>query len=288
MSTPGTLEFGGLVFDGTAASGPTGWFLGDLTGWYDAPSSKSGPDSRPQAHGSFGVAVNYRGSRVVSVEGSYAGGSMADAEVARQQLAALQADGSPATFKYTEPSLGSRTLNGAVLVNGPTIPARLFSPFFTFAFDVLAPDPKKYGDEVTNSTGLPVPGTGITYPITYPLAYGTPGADGRVTIRNTGTTESYPTFEVSGALVGGFSLVEVGTGRQIRFVRDIPDGSKVVINSRTGRAYIDVPANDVSAFLTVTDWWAVPAGGSSVVQFSALGSSSGTPTLLARLAPAFW
>lgn len=261
-----------------------GFWFEKLIDWYKSPEAKSKLDERPQAHGSFRPVFDWRGVATPSVEGHFAGASYAEAVAAIDALNSL-AGGQLTTMTVAD---DLRSTSRQVSIRNIDIPDNNGQPLIDFAIDMVAPDPRRYGTEVATPTGLPVPGTGIAYPITFPLAYGTPGADGRVSMQNPGTAESYPTFEVSGALVGGFSLVEVGTGRQIRFVRDIPDGSKVVINSRTGRAYIDVPANDVSSFLTVTDWWSVPAGGSSVVQFSALGSSSGTPTLLARLAPAFW
>lgn len=289
MSVPGTLDFGGLVFDGRGDSSVSqyGWHLGNMDGWYDGPPSKANSDSRPQNHGSFRVGKYYRGARVVSVEGSFSGADMLEAEQARERLASLQAEGQASAFIYVEPSLGARTIE-AVLVNGPTMPARLFSPYFKFAFDVLATDPKKYGEEVSVATGLPVSGTGLPYPITYPLDFGATAADGRVNLYNAGTTDTSPVYEITGELTAGFSLVEVGSGREIRFERFIPADSVVVVDSRTGRAYIDAPGNDVSGFLTVADWWSVPGGASSLIQFTALGGSSGTPTLTARIAPAYW
>lgn len=286
MTGPGTLDFAGLTFNGGA--GATGWFLGNLIGWGDAPSSKATAEARPQAHGSFGTGTNWRGARVVTVEGTYRGATMRDTVQARESIAALQGNGIPSLFTYTDANLGPRTLNGVVIVNGPTAPARLFEPFFKFSFDVLAVDPKKYGTPVITTAGLPAPGTGVTYPVTYPVTYGVTASGGRVTVANPGTAETTPLLEVTGELAGGFSLVELGTGREVRFERVVPAGSTVVVNPRTGRAYIDVPGNDVTGFLTRADWFTVPPGGSTEVQFTAIGGVTGAPMVTARTSPAYW
>jgi len=197
----------------------------------------------------------------------------------------LQAAGYSSPFGVTDP-LGVRECS-VELVSAPTADDGLYSSFFKFSFDVVAPDPRKYGPEVSVSSGLPTSGTGLTYPITYPISYGTPGDPGRVTVENPGTVETFSTFEVSGGLTGGFELKDISSGRRLRLERDVPLGSSVFLNARTGRAYLDVPANDVTGFLTVREWWSVPAGVSQDVQFSALGVVSGVPTLTARTKPAY-
>jgi hypothetical protein len=167
---------------------------------------------------------------------------------------------------------------------------------FTFAVDMLAVDPRRYtlgpdgdgssGVEVV-STGLPSAGTGLVYPITYPLDYGTPGNIGRITVHNTGTAMSFSILEVTGGLSGGFELQEVSSGNRLRFERAVPVGSTVTLNPRTGTVTIDGPTNDVSGFLTRREWWGVPPGAVQEIQFNAIGTPTGTPTLTARTPSAF-
>jgi len=181
---------------------------------------------------------------------------------------------------------------------GPTfrdVRVRLFKPGdvigsrFEFAIDTHSRDPRRYGPEVPKSTDLPVAGGGIVWPLTWPLTWQGGGSDGRVTASNEeGTVETYSMLEVTGGLETGFSLVEVGTNKEIRFERVIPLGSTVYLNPRTGRVWIDHVDNDVSGFLTRDDWWSIPAGQTSVIQFNSLGAFTGSPTLTARTSPAKW
>jgi hypothetical protein len=275
------VNFGGISFDDAAVSG---WALSRLTGWYDAAPSRRTLRDRPQADGAFGSTRYYRGARVVSVEGSWSGSSLASAYSARETLSAVQASGASSPFEVVD-ELGTRS-SSVELIAAPTADDGLYQPFFRFAFDVVAADPRKYGAEAVVTTGLPSSGSGLTYPIGYPVSYGTAGDPGRVTVVNAGTVETFSTFEVSGGLTGGFELKDIGSGRRLRFEREVPLGSSVFLNVRTGRAYLDIPANDVTGYLTVREWWSVPAGVSQQIQFSGLGTPSGVPTLTARTKPA--
>ncbi|SFR76145.1 hypothetical protein SAMN05428970_2021 [Agromyces sp. CF514] len=278
------VTFGGFTFDDQAVSGFT---LADMSGWYRGAPSRRGDTirKRPQNDGAFGSARFFRDGRVITVEGSYIGSSIADAYAARDRLESLQADGLSSEFAVTD-ELGTRSCMVELLTE-PTPDEGLFSPFFKFAFDVFAADARKYGPELVASSGLPASGTGITYPITYPITYGTAGDPGRVTVSNSGRQESFSLFEVAGGLDAGFELKEIASGRRLRFERLIPLGSTVFLNPRTGRAYLDVPDNDVTGFLTVREWWSVPAGVSQEIQFSTWGGVSGVPSLTARTRPAF-
>jgi hypothetical protein len=279
------VTFEGITFDGTGGDAGGGWHLARLTGWYDAAPSRVELRDRPQADGSFGVSRYFRGSRVVSVEGSYSGSSIEDAYAARDQLSALQASGVPSLFVVEDP-LGSRTAE-AVLAKAPTADDGLFSPFFQFAFDVVAMNPKRYGPAVVTTTGLPSSLDGIDYPIGYVIDYGVPGDSGRLTVSNPGRADTEPMLEVTGGLGGGFELTDVFTGRVLRYVEAVPLGSTVYLNPRTGIVYIDAPTNDKSRALVRREWFALPAGETHEIQFNAIGSVSGTPTLTARTSPAY-
>ena len=275
-----TSEFEGITFDDEAS---TGFTISRLKGWWDAAPMRLNQNERPQADGNFGSAKNWRGARVISVQGSYVGVSMVDTYAAMEQVSAVQSSGVPSLFRVVEPSGAKQCV--VSLANGPTLPDQIYTPYFTYSFDVVAADPLKYGDALTVSTGLPTSGGGIAYPVTYPIDYGTPGNPGRITVSNPGTAATYSLLEITGGLAGGFELTEMG--RIIRFERPIPLGSTVYLNPRTGRVSLDGPS-DVSGFLTRTAWWSVPAGGTREIQFNSLGAVTGTPTLTSRTSPAFW
>lgn len=324
-----TVEFGGVTFDDQAWSG---FALSKLVGWYDGAPARYQADTRPQAHGSFRPGTIYRDPRVVSVEGSWSGDSLEDAHAARDVLAGLMSDGQESTFTVTDPVDSRWALVG--LSNAPTMDDGLFQPFFKFAFDVIAADPFRYGEVAAEVTGVPMPSSGLVWPLgvdagtspndgLYPATYyvrdqanegfyltdgltptgdgtyqpravvatgkffdwGTPGVSGRVTTANSGTAETTSVLQVTGGLGGGFEATYVPTGQRVRFERRIDQSETVRVDPRTGRATIN--GSDVTGFLTASEWWTVPAGQSAEVQFTPLGTVTGSPTFTALTPPAF-
>ena len=124
---------------------------------------------------------------------------------------------------------------------------------FEFTVDMVAVDPLRYGPEIVASTGVPVSGGGLLWPLgaepTEFWDWGADGSSGRLSLTNDGTAAVWPSLTVEGGLGGGFVATNVTTGESIRFVRPIPAGSSVTINQRTGMASID-GQSDVSGFIT--------------------------------------
>jgi hypothetical protein len=152
---------------------------------------------------------------------------------------------------------------------------------------MLAVDPARYGPAESVSTGIAVAGSGYTWPAVWPADWGIGGVDGRVSVTNDGSVETWPIMQVTGGLSAGVELVEVITGSRLRLDRQIPLGSTAYFNARTGRAYLDSTANDISGFMTGRDWWSVPPGATRTVQFNPLGAVTGTPVLTVTIAPAY-
>lgn len=158
---------------------------------------------------------------------------------------------------------------------------------------LYAPDPVGYGDELGTFTGFPQMVGGLEFDLftdgatdTGFLEFGESGGTGRVVLSNDGTAESWPRFRTSGAIAGGFEVLEVSTGRRLRFEGDVAAGSSITIDSATGAVLLDSVA-DRSGSLTVREWFAVPADGGTEVMFLPLGSYT-SATLGVTWAPAWW
>lgn len=287
------LELGTLKLAGGAAYrslASPGFFFTDLGDWHAVPDSKSEIRERPQADGAYEIETDWRQSLAYSVKGLYVGASHLDAQMAKRTLKLACAKGRRVTVAVTDVD-GRFTRVSSV---------RSFVPdddhgrrSFTFTLDLVAFDPLMYGDPVTLSTGVPVAGGGLVWPLgsssTAYWDWGADGTSGRVTLPNDGTAGTWPTVTATGGLSGGFvaTAVQGETVRSVRFERVIPDGSLVSINFRTGRAWIDAPGNDVSGFITVGDFFQVPAGESLTIQFAPLGVVTGSPLFTATCSPAF-
>lgn len=277
-----TVRYGGITID---EESPDGFHLSRLIGWDDAAPARRNAEDRAQGHGTFRSGSAYRGTRVVTVEGSWSGASIEDAFRARRAMAAIP--GGEAPFEVDD-VLGTTRMTGE-LAKAPRMDDQIYSPFFTFDFDVAsASDPFRYGEPVVDSTGLPVAGSGLVWPLgtggTW-LDWGSVGDLGRVDTPNEGTADTYTLLDITGGMSLGFLLTWVPTGQLISFDREVPLGSTISLDPSKGSAVID-GQSDVSGFLTISDWWSVPPGGTGSIQFAAKGLVTGTPTLTARTAPA--
>ena len=282
------VHIGDLIFD---ADGTDGFIYTRLTGWLSSPPMRAQVESRPNADGAFDVTRDYRAARVITFEGGMVG---ADAEDAAENFFAafsgIQASGVPITFQV-ERDWGTRSCTvslqdvAEVEAVGDGLVAAVSAQF-------VARDPVKYGAEVEYSTGLAAGGGGLEYELGEggaggALYYGSNGNLGRVTLVNDGTADTWPFFEVTGTLDGGFYLQRLDTGDVLRYDRVVPAGSTVSINSRTAAVLVD-GVSDASTYLTRDQFFSVPAGGSIEVQFNAVSTSSGSPTVTATVPSGGW
>ena len=270
-------------FTMSAGAGSRGFFIADLPGWGDSPTPVIDLKNRPNSNGSFSPGEVFFGPKTFSVEGSYWGETVVQASEAKRQLVALAASGRSFPLTVTEET-GTRTMM-VWIASRVGVPAALFDPYFKFDFDVVAVDPRKYGPTVIQSTGLPVAAGGLSWPLVWPINWGAVGSRSRVTNTNTGTTDAHEQFTITGGLLNGFTLTQIGTDREISYDGSIPEGSYVTVDSRTGAVLIN-GESDRSGLLVKSDWWSIPPGGTSTVRFTARGASLGNPTLTVRFAPA--
>jgi hypothetical protein len=274
-----------LTFD---AEDRSVWSAIELQGWLGSPPMRVREDDRPNADGAFGSVRNYRAARPLRLRGVLEGGSFALQQELQDRFAAIQADGVPFTLSV-ENDLGVRSLTVTLQGEAEVVPDPDFRGA-TVSARFLAYDPVKYGPEVSYSTGLASGGGGLEYPLYEPsgaLYYGAVGNLGRVTVTNAGTADTWPVFEVSGQLDDGFFIQCLGDGSVLRYDRVVPAGTTVTIDSRTGAVLID-GVSDASTYLTRDQFFSIPANGSCDIQFNAISSSSGTPTMTVTARSGWW
>ncbi|MET4780804.1 hypothetical protein [Glaciihabitans sp. UYNi722] len=282
-----TVTIGGLTFAGDTPSS-NGFFFNGLADWYSITSSKSPINERPQSNGAFGVSQDWRTAATISLTCCYLGNSRADVQAAKSQMSAALSSGRPAVMSVTDID---GTTTRVVSIRAVTVDDDFGRLVFDFTIDMIAPDPLRYGLPITSSSGVPVAGGGLIFPLGSGASYidfGTGGSSGRISVTNSGTAPVFPPFDVSGGLDGGFVVTDVTLGKSIRFERQIPLGSLVSVNQRTGRATINGPSNDVSGSLTSKDWFSIGPGETHAIQFQPLGAVTGTPMLTVQTSPAFY
>jgi len=160
---------------------------------------------------------------------------------------------------------------------------------------LTAPDPLGYGTGLQQSTGFAAPGGGLEFDLftdgsstdTGVLEFGEPGSSGRIELVNAGTADSWPVHRIDGPTpTAGFDIVDVASGKRLRFVGVVPAGSHLTIDTATGSVILDDVA-DRSSQLTRREWTPIPPSGSATLAFLPLSTSTAA-ALTTSYASAWW
>lgn len=272
----GTNILGGWIYDNEA-----------LRDWFRLPEVESNFTRRANRHGTFKPKRLYVGAAKPSLSGAYFGLDHEDAETARRRLTGLFSEGLPITMEVEGP-LGVERRE-VFLVEG--LPEWTPHDHFTFDLAFVAPDPRRYGAGVTDSTALPSPSSGLTWDLgTAPSGlffdWGTDGDPGQIVFENVGNTDTYPTFTVaSGAFAGGFRITEIETGRELTFAQPVRSADIFTLDNGAQRARLN--GSDVTGRLSRREWFTVPPKTSRRYQFATLGGVTGSPSLRLDASPAY-
>jgi len=260
------MSDGEIVFNGITLGGDTPYSVTKLEGWEDIAGTTDYSTPRVRGHGDH-LGDQFAISRIVTVTGSIVDEDGRNA-LTLALLAATQIKTSDLS-DLTIDLLGRQLRSGARIIRrAVTIEPTYVVGEIPFVLQWKCPDPLRYGDSSSASTGLPTSGGGLPYPLAYPLTYGTAGNPGQVTVRNPGTAEAPVVFTITGSLPLGFEIS--GAGQRITYPLEVPAGQAVTIDTGTGTVLVE-GTSDRRSYLTNSDWMQVPAGGSLTVQFTSLG-----------------
>jgi len=263
--------------------------VASITGWEDIPTGRIDEVPRANAHGSHDAPV-WASARNPVVEGYCVSDADRNSLLAGLASGGIRPGGDASTGTLTVTFAGRTLSANARLLRAGTTLRNWGVGHFGWQIEWWAADPLRYDTTRTATTAPPTDAGGMVFPLfdsTSLLGFGGLSTPGLLVLDNPGTADTWPVFTVTGPLIGGFELVELTTGRRIRFERDVPDGVPVVLTTKTAAVTYDgVPGYDGE--LTAADWWPVPAASTRTVQLNPLGTPDPTATLAAAWAPAYW
>ncbi len=263
-----------VTWNGITLGGDTGYIVQEITGWEDLPDISSYDEPRTRGHGDH-VGDQFARSRIVTVTGKIADVSSRDDMARALQSVTLV---SSVVSDLSVDLLGQSLTAGARIVRRSVGVGMNYSVGeIPFALQWKCPDPLRYGDLLSDSTGLPSTSGGLVFPVAFPADFGTPGDLGLLELGNTGTANAPILFAVTGPLPGGFELS--GGGGRIAYPVEVPAGQVVTIDTGTGAVLVE-GTSDRRASLT--------AAGSLTVQFTGLGLYDPEAAVTATWRPAFW
>lgn len=259
-----------------------------VVGLDELPTIRASADPRPAAHGSSG-GRDFGGTRVVefTIRVVAATPTQYEAALAAIRWLTPSEDGSPVPLWFRIPGYPVLRLDVKPRRRRATIDRAYTRGAGEVVVQLEALDSFAYGADKAASTGLPAPGGGLVYPLTYPLDYGEAGSSGRIVMTNAGTARAWSDLTVYGPHDAGFELVDVGTGRRLIYSRPVSAASWVLLRTRTGQVLEQGTARRRGA-LTRAQWFSVPAGGSSQVQLNTLGARHDQARLDGAWSDTYW
>lgn len=196
----------------------TDWMLEDLTGW-GSPAGTIAPIPKPRQAGAW-AGLSYTKPRSLVLKGTTVAPT---SELASSALDALI---SAVTLDDTLLTVVESGRARAVTVrrDGEIIPTWNGPRSFTWSFQVVAVDPRKFGTQLTDSTLLPAFSGGLTIPFTIPFTINSTRVSGQVSLNNPGNEVGPVWLRVDGPCVGPV-ITHVGSGSPTVFSMNISLGT---------------------------------------------------------------
>lgn len=290
----------GLLFPGVGGAGNTGdpvalgdvvlntvdtdgvqWILEEFN-WDDSPGSTSELQQRARGHGST-ASEGFYASIVYTLSGLISAPTVALVVAARNALAAAV---TLSDFQMIVAE-GDTVSHSMVRRQDQILFKRVSPTEMTFSIQVVAKDPRKYGDLVSVSTALPSSSGGLVYPVTYPVTYTGVSVTGVLRVVNEGNTQAPVWLRVDGPIpAGGWTVTHVGKKQSLVFSTALALGAGEFVTVDMERREVLAQGQAPRAgYVTSRGWFSLDPGVNDIA-FSAQNYSS-TALLTVATKPAW-
>lgn len=289
MPYPGPTTYpSGLLFPGIGGLGNNGdpvalgdlllnwedehgvsWILEEFN-WDDSPASTVQATQRARGHGATTSEPFYQ-PMVYELNGRILAPDSALGLAARNALtAAVTLD----QFQLTVAE-GGLVQHSMVQRQDKIIWARQGASNRTFSIQVVAKDPRKFGNLESYSTVLPFSDGGLTYPLTYPKTYTGVSETGVIRIINTGNEQAPVWLRVDGPIpAGGWTVTHVGKKQALTFASNLALKSGEFVTVDMDRREVLAQGQSARAgYVTSRGWFSLDPGVNEIA-FSAANYSA--------------
>lgn len=257
------------------------WIVQKFDGW-GSPASTAVFTQRARGHGSTASEAFYT-DRVMAVEG------LILTESPELLSAALDLLNASVTLEQFTMVVSETGYIRHVLAQrqGEVIVTRLNNRQARFSIQIVAKDPRKFGDLITVSTRLPSSSGGRTYPDTYPLTYTGVTETGVVRLTNTGNEQAPVWLRVDGPVpAGGWTVTHVGKKQALTFASSLSLTSGEFVTVDMDRREVLAQGQAARAgYVTSRGWFDLDPGDNDIA-FSAANYSA-TAQLTVTTKPAW-
>jgi hypothetical protein len=115
---------------------------------------------------------------------------------------------------------GSQSRYCTVYRQGEVLLTEETATTYQWTVNLIAPDPRKFADPLTASTGLPSSTGGLSVPFTVPFSIASMVVSGRCVLTNPGNATGPVTLRIDGPVVGP-QIVHVGSGLALTFASSL-------------------------------------------------------------------
>lgn len=257
-------------------------------GWFGSPGVRADRTDRLWGHGMFSDR-GWRDARLIILEGNAHFDSEQAALAGYNRLMSAGADGTYRDLTVTDSLFGVMTAR--VRIANEVVASWLTPGILRYQIQLLAPDPRKYGPAIVESTGVAVAGDGLQWDLFASAAapggldFGNPGDPGTVNITNPGTADTGQRFTLTGSAPNGFTIRHIQTDSVLGYSVPLARGESLVLNSADGTAWLNGYA-DRSAKLTRRDWVRLGAGETGTWLLESAESSN--LRMEVEVLPAWW
>jgi len=262
------IAIGDLLLNAIDDNG-TRWVVQKFEGW-GSPASSAQFTQRARGHGSTASEAFYL-DRVMVIEGLIlteapellsAAIDLLNASVTLEQFTMIVSE-----TGYVRHTLAQR--QGEVLIT------RFNNRQARFSIQVVATDPRKFGELISKSTPLPSSSGGATYPLTYPKTYTGVSETGVIQLTNTGNTQAPVWLRVDGPVpAGGWTVTHVGKKQSLTFATSLALTSGEFITVDMDRREVLAQGQAARAgYVTSRGWFSLDPGVNDIA-FSAANYSA--------------
>lgn len=258
------FNVGGITINGDTDDNGCDWILTKESGWFGSPAIKTARVDKPAARGVF-RGNEYRGGRVMTLEGTLSAPDVNTLRNAQRQVAGICPD-PRLLYPLTVTEESGMALVAMVSLDGELIMTPISALSVDFSIQLVAPDPRKVSTSAqTQVVRLASAGVGgVAYPVRYPVPYGTPGNTGAVLLTNAGTAEADPVMTFTGPLTSP-SVTRNDTGDVVTYNGTLAAVDTLVVDFGAGSCLLN--GANRRALLSATQWFSVPAGQGITVAF---------------------
>jgi len=281
-ATDGRLvAIGDLVLGATDPYGVQ-WTVKKFDGWPGSPGTTLQLSQRARGHGAT-TTEPFLPPRIMALEGLIMAPDLAALDDAFDRLnAVVTLD--PTAMLVAE---ASRVRNCMVQRKGEVIPDYLTDKVGSYSILISAADPRKFGDLVSLSTGLPSSTGGLVYPVTYPVTHTGVSNTGIIQVTNSGNEQAPVWLRIDGPIpAGGWTVTHVGKKQSLTFATSLALAAGEFVTVDMDRREVLAQGQSArSGYVTSRGWFSLDPGVNEIA-FSAANYSS-TALLTVSTKPAW-